>query len=303
MLAAHTTSPAADTPVPEFAPTEVRAQGLGPDSLLWDHLGDLRGLLTIFRIGLLQNMHPAVSRALEQHSGDVFLKNPWNRLLRSLPPILGVIYGPDPGAIGRRVRDYHVNIKGHLATGEAYHSLSPDLFFWTHATFVEGVISMTARFGKPLTEREQEQLYQESIEWYRRYGLSMRPVPPDYASFKRYWDGMLDTLVPTPITDHAIKLRETPPPFDSIPKPVWRLLDPMVTGFSQWLARGTLPEKARAKLGMKWSRFDEVLLRVFCTVVRVSFRLLPKEWRYLPMVREWRAQRAQADKGGAPNNA
>ena len=54
---------------------------------------------------------------------------------------------------------------------------------------------------------------------------------------------------------------------------------------------------------MKWSRFDEVLLRMFCTVVRVSFRLLPKEWRYLPMVREWRAQRAQADKGGAPNNA
>ena len=265
---------------------------LGPDSLIWDRLGDLRGLLTIFRIGLLQNMHPAVSRALEQHSGEVFLKNPWNRLLRSLPPIMGVIYGPDPDAIGRRVRDYHANIKGTLQSGQAYHALSPDLFFWTHATFVEGLIAMSERFGTPLTECEQALLYDESIEWYRRYGLSMRPVPPDYASFKRYWAGMLDTLQPTLITDHALKLRRTPRPFESIPRPVWWLVDPFVNRFSQWLARGTLPLQARDKLGLRWSTIDEGMLRVLCAVVRVAFRLIPKERRYLPMVRTWRAQRA-----------
>jgi uncharacterized protein (DUF2236 family) len=267
---------------------------LGPDSLIWDRLGDLRGMLTVFRIGLLQNMHPAVSRALEDHSGEVFLKNPWNRLLRSLPPIMGVIYAPDPGAIGRKVRDYHVDIKGTLQSGQAYHALSPDLFFWTHATFVEGVIAMSERFGTPLTECEQVLLYDESIEWYRRYGLSMRPVPPDYASFKRYWADMLDTLQPTRITEHALKLRRTPRPFDSIPRPVWWLIDPFVNRFSQWLARGTLPLQARSKLGLGWSALDERLLRMFCALVRVTFRLIPKERRYLPMVRAWRAQRAAA---------
>lgn len=101
----------------------------------------------MFRIGLLQNMHPAVSRALEQHFGEVFLKNPWNRLLRSLPSIMGVIYRSGPGAIGRKVRDYHADIKGPLSSGQAYHALSPDLFFWTHATCVEGIIAMSERFG------------------------------------------------------------------------------------------------------------------------------------------------------------
>jgi uncharacterized protein (DUF2236 family) len=266
----------------------------GPGSLTWAHFGDLRGLLLTFRVGLLQNMHPAVSRALEQHSGEVFLKNPWNRLLRSVRPIAGVIYAPDAGEVGRRVRDYHSKIKGELSTGEAYHALSPDLFYWTHATFFEGIIAMCEHFGTPLSESEQEQLYQESIAWYARYGLSMRPVPPDYASFKKYWAGMLDSLKPTPITSHALKLGRTPPPFEFIPRPLWWLMDPMVTGMALWLARGTLPPQARDALGLQWSAGDARRLKAFSLVVKAVMGALPKEWRYVPMVRQWRAQAAQS---------
>lgn len=101
----------------EEAANASEVRGLGPDSLIWDHLGDLRGLLTVFRIGLLQNMHPAVSRALEQHSGEVFLKNPWNRLLRSLPPIMGVIYGPDPAPSGAECATTTWTSKAHSRRG------------------------------------------------------------------------------------------------------------------------------------------------------------------------------------------
>jgi len=263
---------------------------LGPQSLIWQHFGDWRGLLLIFRTGLLQNMHPAVSRALEQHSGEVFLKNPWNRLLRSMAPILGVIYSPDPGAVGRKVRDFHTNIQGHLPSGEAYHALSPDLFFWAHATFFEGTMAKCESFGKPLTEAEQEQMYRESIAWYARYGLSMRPVPPDYASFKRYWAAMLASLKPTPITDHALQLRRTPRPFEAIPQPLWWLIDPLINRMSMWIARGTLPPEVRTALGWHWSAGDERLLRAFSLLVRGIFALTPTERRYLPMVRKWRAQ-------------
>ncbi len=265
-------------------------QLLGPQSLLWEYFGDWRGLLLIFRTGLLQNMHPAVSRALEQHSGEVFMKNPWNRLLRSMAPILGVIYSPDAAAVGRKVRDFHTNIQGHLPSGEAYHALSPDLFFWAHATFFEGTIAKCERFGKPLTEAEQEQMYQESVAWYARYGLSMRPVPPDYASFKRYWADMLASLKPTPITDHALRLRRTPRPFEAIPQPLWWLIDPLINRLSMWIARGTLPTQVRTALGWQWSAADERLLRAFSLLVRGIFALTPKERRYLPMVRKWRAQ-------------
>jgi hypothetical protein len=36
---------------------------------------------------------------------------------------------------------------------------------------------MNERFGEPLSDDDKERLYQESIHWYARYGLSMRPVP------------------------------------------------------------------------------------------------------------------------------
>lgn len=269
---------------------EVMRQALpiGPGSLLWECAGDLRGLLLIYRVGLIQNMHPAVSRALEQHSGEVFYKNPWNRLLRSIPPIMGVIYDPQPEGVGRKVRDFHTGIKGELPDGTSYHSLSPDIYFWTHATFVEGVIAARQRFGKPFTQAQKEQLYRESITWYSRYGVSMRPVPPDYASFQRYWDEMLPTLKPTPITDHALNLGATPRPFESIPKPVWWVLDPLVNSFSQWLGRGTMPAPLRQTLGMRWSGVDEALLHVFALLVRGVFAVMPTEWRYLPTAKAGR---------------
>ncbi len=39
-----------------------------------------------------------------------------------------------------------------------------------------------------LTPDEREQLYQEGVEWYRRYGVSDRSVPADRAAFQEKWD-------------------------------------------------------------------------------------------------------------------
>ena len=50
-------------------------------------------------------------------------------------------------------------------------------------------------FVKRLTDAEKEQIYLESKTWYRRYGVSDRPMPADYADFQRYWDHMLDEIV------------------------------------------------------------------------------------------------------------
>ena len=87
------------------------APPLGPDSLTWRYFGDARGLLFAVRAGVLQAMHPAIDAALRQHSD--FFENPWNRLLRSAPPILGVVYdGPRAADRGTWVRDQHRAIKG-----------------------------------------------------------------------------------------------------------------------------------------------------------------------------------------------
>jgi uncharacterized protein (DUF2236 family) len=244
-------------------------------------------------------MHPAVSRALVQHSGEIFLTNPWNRLLRSVPPIIGVVYDPTPDKVGQHVRDYHVSIKGELDDGTPYHALNPEIFFWTHATFLQGLIHVRSYMDKPFTQAEKEQLYRESITWYSRYGLSMRPVPADYAAFETYWNRMIETtLQPTPITTHALNMGRTPRPFDFIPHAAWRMIDPLLYKFAIWFSRGTLPDVLRQRLGMRrWSRLDEVMLRSFALLVRAVFAVMPTEWRYTSTARMGR--KAQMAKNSA----
>ena len=82
-----------------------------------------------------------------------------------------------------------------MPDGSRYHALDPETYFWAHATFVEQVLYFADTFVKRLTEAEKEQIYLESKTWYRRYGVSDRPMPADYAEFERYWDRMIDEIV------------------------------------------------------------------------------------------------------------
>ena len=50
-------------------------------------------------------------------------------------------------------------------------------------------------FVKRLSREEKEQIYLESKTWYRRYGVSERAMPADYAEFERYWNRMIDEIV------------------------------------------------------------------------------------------------------------
>ncbi|WP_439855978.1 oxygenase MpaB family protein [Pseudomonas yamanorum] len=259
---------------------------LPPDSLTWQYFGDLRGLLLISRVGLLQNLHPGLAAGVQQHS-DLF-NNPWNRLLRSIPPILGVVYDGD-GAIstGRRVRDFHRHVKGTDDNGRAYHALSPELFYWAHATFFEGQIAVQALFGKPLDEATQACLYQESIQWYSLYGLPMTPVPADYAAFKKYWKHMLEqVLEPTDVARwYLAGNKAMPAPYPWLRGPLWWLLRPLFDRGARWLAIGTLPAELRCKLNLNWSARDQKNLKALALLVKGLWRIVPTGWRYFPQAR------------------
>ena len=82
---------------------------LGPDSLTWELFGDWRGLLQGPWAGSMQNMHPQLGAAVEQHS--IFFTERMPRLLRSLYPIGGVVFdgdrAPQTGARGARLSHRH----------------------------------------------------------------------------------------------------------------------------------------------------------------------------------------------------
>jgi hypothetical protein len=57
------------------------------------------------------------------------------------------------------------------------------------------VLYFADTFVKRLSRAEREQIYSESKTWYRRYGVSERPMPADYTAFEQYWDKMFDEVV------------------------------------------------------------------------------------------------------------
>lgn len=68
-------------------------QPLGPDSLTWKYFGQWTGMLQGPWAGSMQNMHPQLGAAVQQHS--IFFRERMPRLYRSVYPIGGVVFDGD----------------------------------------------------------------------------------------------------------------------------------------------------------------------------------------------------------------
>ena len=224
-------------------------QPLGPDSLTWKYFGDLRtGLMGVW-IGALQNMHPELGAGVEEHS--ILLREPLQRVARSVYPIMGVVYDGDrASATGQQVRSFHETIKGTDSAGRRYHALNPETFYWAHATFFMLVLKTAEYFCGGLTEAEKRQLFDEHVQWYRMYGMSMRPVPRTWDEFQDYWDRVCrDELEINRATLDIFQIRIPKPKFVLMPTPVWdQMFKPLVAG-QRWIAAGLFDPVVREKAG------------------------------------------------------
>lgn len=277
---------------------------LGPQSLLWRWAGDTRIAFMGATIGLLQLMHPAIGAGVLEHSD--FFGDPYGRVFRSLPRILGAVYDAPDEATGHEVRDFHRNIKGVDEQGRRYHALDPETFWWAHATFQYMAEQVADRFDRHrLTPYEREQLYQEGVEWYRRYGVSDRSVPPNRAAFQAKWDHycaeVLDLNAAASWVLHA--LRQPVLSAEPLLPPQLALLRPLIrTSFARYSAFrvvrlcgfGGLPPLVRERFGIEWSSVDAVALDGLELAVRNAWPLVPATMRWQPRALEgWRRVRAE----------
>jgi uncharacterized protein (DUF2236 family) len=255
---------------------------LGPDSLTWKYFGDLRtGMMGVW-IGAIQNMYPELGAGVEEHS--ILLREPLQRVARSVYPIMGVVYDGERAAqTGRQVKSYHETIKGVDSAGRRYHALNPETFYWAHATFFMLVIKVAEYFCGGLTEAEKRQLYDEHVQWYRMYGMSMRPVPKSWEDFQEYWERVgREELEINQATLDIFHMRIPKPKFVLMPTPIWdQLFKPLVAS-QRWIAAGLFEPAVREKAGMHWTPGDEVLLRVFGKLVELAFLAVPDEIRLHP---------------------
>lgn len=260
---------------------------LGPESLTWKYFGDWRGMLQGPYAGAMQNMHPQLGAAVEQHSQ--FFRERWQRLMRSLYPIGGVVFDGDRAPVtGAEVRDYHIGIKGVDDKGRRYSALNPDVFYWAHATFFMGTILVADRLAGGITEDEKRQLFDEHIVWYQMYGMSMRPVPKTWEEFQEYWDHMCsNVLEDNKATRDVLDLSPLPvPPFMPwFPEWLWKLQRPYVAKFFEWLTVGLFDPPVRKLLGYTWSERDERWHRRLGTLANVVFKFVPKRYQKHPRAR------------------
>ena len=266
-------------------PQQADALPLGPESLVWRYFGDNRMYLIGPRPAVLQNMLAELGQGVLDHS--VFFSDTAARIKRSLPPIFLTVYGTDDDNRGTQVRDFHKDIKGDMPSQDGsvqrYHALDPDTYFWAHATFVEQVLYFADTFVKRLTEAEKEQLYLESKTWYRRYGVSDRPMPANYANFQRYWDRMLDQIIvahPTAKYGVGYVTKGFPRPKGVSPL-AWKLIAPVFNPATAFLTTGGMPPRARDLLGLPWSARKERAYQAFAACCRS--RPVNWAWDRLPM--------------------
>ena len=111
--------------------------------------------------------------------------------------------------------------------------MNPDVFYWAHATII-----VAERFCGGITEDEKRQLFDEHIQWYRMYGMSMRPVPNSWEDFQRYWEHMCTSVLANNFAARAVlDLTGLPkPPFAGrIPDRLWAVLRKLLAPFFVWL--------------------------------------------------------------------
>jgi uncharacterized protein (DUF2236 family) len=232
-------------------------------------------------------MHPQLGAAVEEHS--IFFTERWPRLLRSLYPIGGVVFDGDRApATGAEVREYHVNIKGVDAQGRRYHALNPDVFYWAHSTFFVGTLIVADRLCGGISEAEKRQLFNEHVQWYSMYGMSMRPVPKTWEDFQEYWQHMCsNVLEDNRAVRDVLDLAELPkPPFlPKMPDWMWHQQRKVVAPFFVWFTIGLYDPAVRKLMGYSWSRRDEFLHRRLGKLIGLICGALPKRALMHPRAR------------------
>ncbi len=255
---------------------EVKGAELGPGSELWKIAGDPRGMLTGSTAGLMQLMWPGLGAGVTDHSD--FFEDPFDRIFRSIPPIWRSIFAEDEtegSREGHAIRDFHPDIKGIDHHGNRYHALDPDTFWWAHATFTwEFLRARELFFPVPLSRSRKRQLYAETVTWYRRYGVSDRPVPKNLEAFERRFHEICShELELTPAVQWVLdptntRARPETPSLPGVVGPLKGVIRNAGSEVTKTLVYGAMPDVLRRRFGFAWTNADRIRFMGLCSALR-----------------------------------
>jgi uncharacterized protein (DUF2236 family) len=259
----------------------------GPGTMSWDLMGDRRFALMYASAFLLQTMHPEIGAAVSKQS--TFRVDPGGRAERSLAAVQTWIYGGAEAFVEtRRLVAMHAKIRGTDDTGRRYDALDPDAWAWVPlSSFHSSVVGHEYFYDAPLSKAEQEQLYADLVRACRLLHVPERLIPPTVADYWVYFHDVVDRVLEGHAMAHAfLDIWKKFPPPESLPSAarfLWPAVTSVADGAFRIAAIGLLPQRARDKLGLPWSRADERRLRAFGRAVAETVPRLPERLRYMPI--------------------
>jgi uncharacterized protein (DUF2236 family) len=265
-----------------------------PGTVTWRYAGDARVLIAAGYALLLQVAHPTVGAGVSEHSQ--FRTDPWGRLFRTLDYTCTMVYGgPEAaGEMGRRIRSFHKQINGCRPDGTRYHALEPRAYAWVHATLAEAIVLAHERFGRSFTDRQREELWREWRSLGRLLGIRERDLPADWPRFRDYVQEMVDReLERTPAVEEVLQAltRPAPPELARLYRPVWSVTRLPLGHFLELTTVGLLPPELRERFEVRWTRAQELELRVLGGALRGATPLMPPSLRNTgPGYLRWRRE-------------
>jgi uncharacterized protein (DUF2236 family) len=275
-------------------PEEAVRLAVGPESITWRRAGDARAMLGAGAALLLQVAHPTVAAGVREHSN--FKEDPWGRLWRTLDYVNMLVYGGPEAAVatGRSMRAMHQRIKGIAPDGRHYHALEPEAYAWVHATLAETIVGSHARFGRPLSPGQLERFYAEWRGLGRLLGIRQGDLPEGWDGFREYVERMCaDRLEPSDVVDDVLDSLADPkaPAVRGLGPRTWKTVAFPASRTMGLATIGLLPASARSKLGLEWTRAQELELNVLGGLSRSTTPLLPRSVRTVgPSYLRWRGE-------------
>lgn len=256
--------------------SEIRGVLVGPESVTWRTTSDARLYPVMLYPLVLQVAHPTVSAGV--HDFSDFESRPWDRLMRTLDYVNLLVYGGEEAVrAGRRLRELHKAFRGTRGDGRPYYALQPEAYAWVHATLLESYVAGHAHYGRRMSRAEVERFYREYRDLGRLIGMRAGDLPDDWQGFRDYFDRMVATeLRRTVSVDRVLhSVRHSAPPLP-IPMAFWRRAR-VPASKALWAGGlGLMDPELRHRLGVRWTRADELAFRSMGAVGRGLEPALPE---------------------------
>jgi uncharacterized protein (DUF2236 family) len=250
-------------------------------SVAWRVSGEAALLLGGGRALILQVAEPRVAAGVAQFSN--YRDAPWRRLYRTIDVTTRIVFGEGSESTDAAsgLRRVHRGVRGLDDSGRGYRALDPKLLMWVQATLLDTSVLVYDRYVRRLSDEDRTAYYEQMKPVGEAYGIPRRLMPRDWAAFREYFDGMVEsglrvTGTTMDVTDSVLN--------PELPLTARLPARPAVEAL-RLLTTGTLPETLRNDLGLRWSPRRELLLGASQETIRHLLRLAPAPLRQFPAAR------------------